>query len=126
MVWDKGDWPGMGDLRIPWGPSYEMIYVLGDGEQWAKSGAKRGGSVVRCDRLTGDTLHPNEKPVPLLMQLLRRMPPYPARLVADPFMGSGATLVAAKNLGWNAIGVELEERYCEVAAKRLAQEVLPW
>lgn len=66
--------------------------------------------------------HPAGKPVGLMVKLLGNSA---AKVVLDPYAGSGTTLVAAKLLGRSAIGVEIEERYCEIAAKRLAQEVLP-
>jgi site-specific DNA-methyltransferase (adenine-specific) len=68
--------------------------------------------------------HPTEKPVSLLRYLVEKHSP-DAGLVLDPFMGAGSTLVAAKRCGRRSIGVELNEHYCEIAAKRLEQEVLP-
>lgn len=67
--------------------------------------------------------HPCPKPLPLLRSLVERLSD-PGDIILDPFMGSGTTLRAAKDLGRKAIGIEIEERYCEVAAKRLSQEVL--
>lgn len=118
LIWDKGDWPGMGDLSLPWGPSTEEIYVLGEGFV-----GKRRGQILRDPkRPSGEkALHPNEKPIGLMELLVRACPP---GVIVDPFAGSGPTLVASKNLGRRAVGIELEERYCEIAARRLAQGVL--
>jgi DNA modification methylase len=69
-------------------------------------------------------LHPTEKPLELISWCLGFFPD--AQTVLDPFMGSGTTLVAAKNLNGRAIGIEIEERYCEIAAKRLSQSVFPF
>lgn len=66
--------------------------------------------------------HPTQKPVELMTWCMTFAPD--AKTILDPFMGSGTTLRAAKDLGRRAIGVEIEERYCSIAAKRLEQECL--
>lgn len=68
--------------------------------------------------------HPCPKPLSLFVWLLSKLPNMD--VILDPFMGSGTTLVAAKELGRKAIGIEIEEKYCEIAARRLAQEMLPF
>lgn len=68
-------------------------------------------------------LHPNEKPLSLMHKLVK-LCSEEGETILDVFCGSGTTLLAAKNLGRRAVGVEREERYCEIAAKRLSQEVL--
>lgn len=123
LIWEKGDHVGMGDLAFPWRLNYEEIYVFGPGFM-----GRRSSSVLRHNapspNFTPPHLrhHPSEKPLSLMHELIAKCPP---GLIADPFMGSGTTLRAAKNLGRVAIGIEIEERYCEVAAKRLQQEILP-
>lgn len=67
--------------------------------------------------------HPCSKPIKIWMKLLQKGS-LEGETILDPFMGSGTTLVAAKNLGRKAIGIEIEEKYCEIAVKRLAQEAL--
>lgn len=121
LIWDKGPAFGMGDLSFPWKPSWEEIYILGDG--WSghrDEGVLRGDLVVSWES-RGRT-HPNEKPVTLMGRLIKKAPPH--LTVLDPFVGSGSTLLAAKNYHRNAIGIEIEERYCEIAALRLSQEVM--
>ena len=78
----------------------------------------------KADRSEGN-IHPTVKPTDLMRYLCRLVTP-PGGIVLDPFCGSGSTLVAAQSLGRRAIGIEIEERYAEIAAKRLAQEVLPF
>ena len=68
--------------------------------------------------------HPTQKPIQPIRSLMQALSPEGA-MVLDPFMGSGTTLRAAKDLGRRAIGIEIEERYCEIAVKRLRQAVLP-
>ena len=72
---------------------------------------------------TGEYYHPTQKPIALMRWCLELVKD--VKIVLDPFMGSGTTLVAAKQLHRQAIGIEIEEKYCEIAVKRLGQGVLP-
>lgn len=78
---------------------------------------------LHCNRARLEQgFHPTQKPLELMTWCIS-LSGNP-QTILDPFMGSGTTLRAAKDLGRKAIGIEIEERYCEIAAKRLSQEVL--
>jgi DNA modification methylase len=75
------------------------------------------------DRGTTSKAHPCQMPTALAARAIRFSCPQDA-LVLDPFMGSGTSLVAAKRMGYRAVGIEIEEKYCEIAAKRMDQSAL--
>lgn len=120
LIWDKGGALGMGDLSLPWKPSHEEVYVLGKGFSGRRTTDVLHYPPVQSMAANG-RVHPLEKPVALMKALIAKCPD---GAILDPFMGSGSTLVAAKALGRKSWGVEIDERYCEIAAKRLSQETL--
>lgn len=120
LIWDTKGALGMGAIDLPWKPAHQEIYVIGKGFRGRRSTDVLVHAPVQSMSRNG-RLHPHQKPLSLMQELIAKCPP---GTIADPFAGSGSTLVAAKTLGRKAIGVELEERYCEAIAKRCQQEVL--
>jgi site-specific DNA-methyltransferase (adenine-specific) len=118
LVWDK-QWIGPGGQR-GLRPSYEFVALFAMPDFAV---ADRGIPDIRRSQWSSQKPngHPAEKPIDLVTWLIEISG---GALVLDPFMGSGTTMVAAKALGRRAIGIEIEEKYCEIAARRLSQEVL--
>ncbi len=104
LVWDKlNAVPTMGQCELAWTSMDRPIQRF----EWPVGRVQYG--------------HPTEKPIELIMWSISES--RTSADIIDPFMGSGTTLRAAKDLGRKAIGIEIEEKYCEIAAKRLSQEV---
>jgi hypothetical protein len=104
----------------------EAIYLVGN---WSTGLGGRSSIITTSTPSQGNPsspqgryAHPHAKPLDTMEDLITSCPP---GIIADPFAGSGSTLVAARNLGRHAIGVELEEKYCEMVARRLSQGALP-
>lgn len=123
LIFNKGNEAGFSGAIGGYRRNVEGIYLVGKGHG---SGLGGRSAIVSTTVSAGGNFartvgHPHAKPTDLLRGLILNAPP---GTVADPFMGSGSTLRAAKDLGRKCIGVEVDERYCEIAAKRLGQEVL--
>jgi hypothetical protein len=113
LVWlkryDSGFGSFLSDADLAWMKGGEGVYCFRDISLQGESKAK---------------YHPTQKPVPLMRWCIEMVGS--PQTILDPFMGSGTTLVAAKQLGRKAIGIELSEEYCRLAVQRLQQEVLPF
>jgi len=120
LVWDKGH-VGLGRI---WRHQHELMIAARWDESFVSIGGKLHSDVIRVRATpSADRDHPVEKPPGLLRAVIEPITPAGA-IVLDPFMGAGSTLIAARDLGRKAIGIDTEERYCEAAAKRLAQGIL--
>jgi DNA modification methylase len=126
------------DLHCIWGGNYfaDLLAPTNDWLIWHK--LNDGRSFSECEMAwtnygkqtrhlshhwSGEIkIHPTQKPLPVIKWCITQAPLVLS--IVDPFCGSGTTLVAAKDLGILATGIELEERYCEIAANRLRQSVL--
>ena len=119
LIWHKA---GMapGPVSMAFQLQDEEIYIWGKGFKKTSPPLR---SVIRTQEARPIEVskigHPTPKPIGLMEILIDRCPD---GVIADPFAGSGATLIAARNLGRTAIGVELEEKSCELIAKRLSQQ----
>jgi site-specific DNA-methyltransferase (adenine-specific) len=119
LIWQRAG--GLNFSPTHYLPTHEWILILAKPEFRLTSRGASGVGDVWTVPQEANTEHPAPFPVGLP---LRAIETTGAPTVLDPFMGSGTTLRAAKDLGRKAIGIEIEERYCEIAAKRLAQRVL--
>lgn len=108
LVWDKGQRISQSDG--------ELAYT-------SLGGALRILTLNRVELMLDEAQHPTQKPAKLFRWCIEQAGD--VRTILDPFAGSGTTGLAAKDLGRTAVLIEREERYCEIAAKRLSQEVLP-
>jgi DNA modification methylase len=114
LVWDKDNGEtDFADAELAWTNLKQAVRLF----KWRWNGMLQDNMKNKEYRY-----HPTQKPVPLMEWCISKVSD--VNLILDPFMGSGTTLRAAKNLGRKAIGIEIEERYCEIAAKRMAQTVM--
>jgi site-specific DNA-methyltransferase (adenine-specific) len=125
----KPDWilcwhipAGAGSTK--WGFNcWQPILAYGS-DPYLTNGLGRRSDTIIKNEISTKLGHPCAKPEDFWGLLLKRGSVKETDVILDPFMGSGTTLVVAKKIGRNAIGIEIEEKYCEIAVKRLAQGVL--
>lgn len=125
LVWHKPADAGVVGSTTGYRRDAEPVFLVGPWPQLPVSASSVLRSCVPniggASSQAGLTGHPHAKPVDLMRQLIGRCPP---GVIVDPFMGSGSTLRAARDLGRTAIGIEISEEYCDTGARWLAQGIL--
>ena len=122
VIWDKV-YHGMGDTKAAFAPSHENIVFAVKGK-YSFPGSRPKDLVTFPKINSSKMVHPTEKPVGLLANLISSVTK-PGDLILDPFAGSGTTILAAKQEGYPAVGIELSAHYANVAAKRIADDAEP-
>lgn len=118
IVWVKNN-HGSGDLKGAYAPKHEFILYMHKGRSLFRNG--RTPDVMMADKVSGSKMvHPTEKPIALLEKFIGDNSDE-GDIIIDPFMGSGTTGVAAKNLNRSFIGIELDESYFNIAKERINQ-----
>ncbi len=121
IIWDKIN-PIYPRSKAHFRLQYEPILYGSKGLHNLKN--KKSGDVIQCQIPRGNIRkHPTQKPVDLIKTILNSTLDT-KEIILDPFLGSGTTAYCAKKLGRKCIGIEIEEKYCEIAAKRLSQSVM--
>jgi DNA modification methylase len=125
LVWQKPNDAGIVGSTTGWRRDVEPVFLLGTwpkrSPEWSSVIRSHARMIGGANGTAGRVGHPHAKPVDLLWNLIAFAP---AGVVADPFAGSGSTLIAAKTDGRRAIGVEIDENYCEIAAERCRQQTM--
>ena len=117
IVWDKGNAGSKGDLEAGYATNWEALIYANKGRR--PLAGPRPRAIFRYDwQGSRDPVHPTIKPVEIFRGIIARSSAI-GELLLDPFCGTGPVLIAAAELGRRAVGIELEERYCEIAAKRI-------
>jgi len=114
-------WNKLGD-KEPWDSFSDVEFAWQNGRGKDRMFSMLWKGICKGDGSQEQRNHPTQKPLRLMRWCMGLVPD--AETILDPFMGSGTTIVAARAEGRKAIGIEIEERYCEIAAKRLSQGVL--
>jgi len=114
-----------GHISTPWGFNcWQPILVWGKDPYLANRLGRRTDVLVREGESKNGFSHPTVKPQKTWRKLIIRLSPFTNQVILDPFLGSGTTAFCAKKLGRKCIGIELSEKYCDIAAKRCSQTVM--